>query len=395
MSFSLNLMSIVLMIGLSAGDLSLSLELRESDTIEQCRAAAVTLAPLPQPQPARIETPVVQNELRPPARIAAVDELRIEKPRITQSQVGDGFFFIEGRHCAGSLLSWNAGRLRIENPTSGMMAAATTIPSNQLNDASADCQTMGLVDIEISESQMRDIQSTLAIGGVVSVSKTEELLCVKPSEGGFEIIESIASPDSNQRKKLVDDAIERGNLSVSPTTRSWLANFRPDRDLAERASQAVDDIQNLENKNIVSANATQRLDNWSYPLTISAMLIFVVSIGSLLAVRPHELVAVAHTKSEVSVNRFLWLIAAMSAIDLVWTLLAHQANQIAEVNPVGNVMLNDPQRVIMFKCLATLLAVGILYRARHTLFARKACWWICLTLALLIGRWILVAGVSV
>lgn len=98
--------------------------------------------------------------------------------------------------------------------------------------------------------------------------------------------------------------------------------------------------------------------------------------------------------TEVSIHRFLWLIGGMSLIDLVWTLLAHQANQIAEVNPVGNVLLGDAQRTIMFKVLATILAIGILYKARHSLFARKACWWVCLTLALLMARWVLVSGVS-
>ena len=129
-------------------------------------------------------------------------------------------------------------------------------------------------------------------------------------------------------------------------------------------------------------------------MTVAAMIIFVLSMGSLLTVRPHEVAAVANSEAPISVSRFLWLIAGMSVMDLVWTLLAHQANHITEVNPVGSVMLNDPSRVILFKTLATMLAIGILYRARNNLLARKACWWTCLTLALLMARWILITGVS-
>ena len=87
------------------------------------------------------------------------------------------------------------------------------------------------------------------------------------------------------------------------------------------------------------------------------MMIFVVSIGTLLSVRPQELVAVAHSEQDISINRFLVLIAGMSVIDLTWTLLAHQANQINEVNPVGNVLLGDALRTIVFKGLATGMAI--------------------------------------
>ena len=156
----------------------------------------------------------------------------------------------------------------------------------------------------------------------------------------------------------------------------------------------VSEVHKVENANMAAASAFRRFNDWSYPITIMAMLIFVFSIGSLLAVRPQELVAVARTEHETSVNKFLWLIGGMSIIDLVWTLLAHQANYITEVNPVGGVMLDEPSRVILFKVLATGLAIGILYRAKTTLFGRKACWWVCLTLALLMARWILVTGVS-
>lgn len=311
-------------------------------------------------------------------------------------QVGQGFLFIDGKYCASSsTLRWSAGLLTIDDPSSSMLAAGNINrrATDTMSDAFVPPEIPHDPEFEVSESEFAAIQYALQSGGVVNMSSVGKPYSAGFSEGGIEMLEAINTPKGAQRERLINEAFVRGS-EPSGETRAWLSSYTPEKELVGRIAKVVNRVNAIEKSNVVAATAMRRFNNWSYPLTITAMMIFVLSMGSLLAARPQELVAVAHTETDVSVNRFLWLIGGMSVIDLVWTLLAHQANQIAEVNPVGNILLGDAQRTILFKALATALAIGILYKARHSLFARKACWWVCLTLALLMARWVLVSGVS-
>lgn len=324
--------------------------------------------------------------------------LLAQVPTGSEVSTSKGFLFVEGRYCSdATVLSWNKGRLAVEDPTSCMIASevSNNFQPDVMSDAFPDSATIGLdSSYKVSEEQLNTITQALRSGGIVNIDHNKPPFCSKYSYGGFELLEAMNSEPGPQRESCIDEAVKEGTIFQSPKTRAWLSSYRPSTDLANRVSTLVQKSNAVEKSNMVAASAMRRFNHWSYPLTISAMMIFVVSIGSLLEARPQEMVAVAHNKTEVSINRFLWLIAGMSIIDLVWTLLAFQANQIAEVNPVGNVLLGDTARTILFKGLATSMAIGILYKARESLFARKACWWVCLTLALLMGRWVLVSGVS-
>ena len=319
-------------------------------------------------------------------------------PAVSDLSVGKGFLFVEGRYCSdATILSWHEGRLAIEDPTSSMMASEFTdsFGSDSMSDAYSDLASVGLdPSYEISGHQISMITKTLLSGGVVHVERNKAPFCAEYFSGGFEVLEAMNAEPGPEREAFLDEAVKEGTVISSPETRAWLSSYRPNTNLATRVDSLVTRTNDIEKSNMLASSAMQRFNSLSYPLTISAMMIFVVSIGSLLEARPQEMVAVAHNKTEVSIIRFLWLIAGMSLIDLVWTLVAFQANQIAEVNPVGNVLLGNTVRTILFKGLATAMAIGILYKARESLFARKACWWVCLTLALLMGRWVLVSGVS-
>lgn len=311
-------------------------------------------------------------------------------------QVGEGFLFVDGKYCDPSTtIRWSNGLLTIDDPSSSMLAMGNS--NSHINDTMSDAfvtPDLGNAPVfEVSQAELSKIRYALGSQGIVKISSDGEPYAVGFSEGGLEMLEAINTPIGAERNHLIDEAFGRGS-GPSVETRAWLSSYKPENKLAGRIGSLLHNVDQIEKSNIVAATAMRRFNNWSYPLTITAMMIFVLSMGSLLAARPQELVAVAQTETEVSIHRFLWLIGGMSLIDLVWTLLAHQANQIAEVNPVGNVLLGDAQRTIMFKVLATILAIGILYKARHSLFARKACWWVCLTLALLMARWVLVSGVS-
>ena len=231
------------------------------------------------------------------------------------------------------------------------------------SDYSATLEEICAIDsVEIAESEMLQIQRTLRDGGIVALSDNQSPFMLELSKGGYEVLEGFTHDPGPERDSFLNSAYSFAGIKPEPAMQTWLSELKPDTNLTRRATQLVNRVHTIEKANILAATAVQRFESWSYPITIIAMVVFVFSMGTLLTVRPHELVAVARTETETSVAKFLWLIAGMSAIDLVWTLLAHQANHITEVNPVGGVMLNEPSRVILFKVLATTLAIGILYR---------------------------------
>lgn len=308
-----------------------------------------------------------------------------------------GFLFVRGKYFdTSTVLSWQAEQLRIENTTSSMLAFAASASSQGVLDIGPawDLTNSATTDtLHITEVEMHGIRSTLSNGGIVALANDRRPLLVDLSKGGYELIESLTYPSGSKREELLDSAFSVAGYQPEPDVRSWFSDLQPNINLSKRAVALTHKAHAIESANIAAASAVHRFDSWSYPITVIAMIVFVFSIGSLLTVRPQELVAVAQTEAETSVSKFLWLIGGMSAIDLAWTLLAHQANHITEVNPMGGLILEEPTRIIFFKVLATGLAIGILYRTRNNLFARKACWWICLTLALLMARWILVSDV--
>lgn len=350
------------------------------------------------------------------SRTATVHTMSVEAPstRIDRVPVGGGFLFFEGRFLPDTTkLFWKNGRISFEDPTGSMLAMAPNLrgssrmprpvqrnilDSGQSLDAGS-LNPGGLpgsrISFRLSASQMKDVSFALSTGGIVCLSRSAPPLTAGHSEGGYELLEALNVEPGPEREQILTAALPRVRSGVTPETRTWLSNLQPDGELADRVDTRVEQLHTMETANRGAATAVRRLNSWNYPLTVAAMMIFVVSIGTLLSARPQELVAVAHTEQDVSINRFLILIAGMSVIDLIWTLLAHQANQISEVNPVGNVLLGDTMRTIVFKGLATAMAIGIFHRTRENAFARKACWWVCLTLALLMARWVLVSGVSI
>ena len=313
-------------------------------------------------------------------------------------RVSKGFLFVHGQYYPPSTtLAWRADILRINGATSTILACALPgVPgeSSGYQAPASQPEMSGMKTLAISRDEFHAIRSMLENGGVVILSDANNSLLLEQSRGGFEVIQSLTHLPGPQREELLDSAFTMAHIAPEPSMRSWLSHLNPGDELADRAVKHVDRVLKTESTNLATVAAVKRFSDCSYPITIVAMAVFVFSIGSLIAVRPQELVAVARTEDETAIHKFLWLIGVMSMIDLVWTLLAHQANHIIEVNPVGGVMLDEPSRVIVFKVLATGLAIGILYRARTSPFARKACWWVCLALALLMARWIIVAGIS-
>lgn len=373
-------------------------ELSGSKNIGHSRVQPGALKPA---QPVR-QPPVAQTASHKMSRPDVIESpKRIHPFGKDQTNVAPGFLFINGHVVSPSAtLFWDNGQLTIDDQQHTLLAfndATKRLDSYDFAQPLSDVREP-LFDSSpsqfVSAEEAFKIQRALTSGGIVLLDDNEAPVSLHREQGGGEIIEAFVLPPGEARNQKLDEAFARADYQPSRTTAKWLGNYEPFGPTVDRLNAAAADIQSIETNNMAVSFAIQQMDYWSYPITLAAMLVCVFAVGTLLSARPHEMVLVADGPGEVPVSRYLWLIAGMSVIDLVWTLLAFQANVIDEINPIGGVLLSNAARTAGFKLCATGLAIGILYRLRDNPLARKATWWLCLLLAMLMGRWILISGVS-
>ena len=171
----------------------------------------------------------------------------------------------------------------------------------------------------------------------------------------------------------------------------WLKSYRPSPAFLADATAQLEilDAAQIENENANAANV--RLTTFSYPLTVFTIVLVVLVFGHLLSHRPNTELWNDNSATQPLRDPFihsLVLIMGLSVVDLVWTLLVSQAGAMHEVNPIGIQMIDDPWKLVAFKVVVTLNAVGLLYFCRRAPLARQASWWSCLVLSLVAARWL-------
>lgn len=318
----------------------------------------------------------------------------LEDGRFATVTPTSGYLFVNGQFQPwGTRLSWEQGEISANGQPIGIddewqqtATVTATGATAQANPGAGHARSL------VTFSR---ITAALENGGVVALFSDQPPLFADISNVGGEILRSfIESPDvpRDVRQLKLDESF-RGDADVCM---SWLAWFRPPPALIARAEMDVARMDATEKINKQSAVAAERLNRWRYPFTITGMVLVVLAFGSLLSRRPSDIPDDAGTDA---LSRIMLqstaLIVAMSGLDLGWTLLAHQANAIHEVNPVGMQFIGNPTHLAIFKVSLTGLGLAILYVLRHHTIARKAIWWMCLVLALLTARWLLVAGANV
>lgn len=158
-----------------------------------------------------------------------------------------------------------------------------------------------------------------------------------------------------------------------------------------RANSHLDAINNIQVENQTLAQANLWTDKIGYPLTVAAMVLVVMAFGHLLSNKPTLTQSVMDefpSSAKSVVGRSLAIVAALSLIDLVWTMAAAQNGTIRELNPLGSKMLDNPTQLFVFKFVATATAIALLYRLKKQPIAQMASWWSCLILTLLTARWL-------
>lgn len=177
-----------------------------------------------------------------------------------------------------------------------------------------------------------------------------------------------------------------------PHWKQWLHSFEPNTDLYERMRYEVKRSDTMVANADAKLLAVGRLERFTYPLTIAGMLLSVLALGHLLKWATRIVMAETATGESGDVIRCaevaLLLMLAMSALDLVWTILAGQAGIMREVNPLAATLLKTPMQLVLFKVSATGLGFVILYVWRRRAQIQQATWWMCLVCVLLTFRWV-------
>lgn len=172
----------------------------------------------------------------------------------------------------------------------------------------------------------------------------------------------------------------------------WLAEIEQSNELWQRIDEVVraSAVRLVANESQIAA--TQRIQGLAYPLTVAGMVLGVLALGHLLRSFPQTPDEAESARARAGFVRAtvisLALVVALSALDLVWTLLAAQAGQIRELNPLGSQWIDDPQALLAFKTAATLVGCGLLLTLRRHHLAQLAAWWLCLLCTVLTFRWV-------
>jgi hypothetical protein len=207
-----------------------------------------------------------------------------------------------------------------------------------------------------------------------------------------ELFRALLSTDPESEAVLAFLETRGPNAEQSPW-KDWISEFTITEELRARAEPIVDFVAEAEANNFAVIRANQRLRTFAYPLTVLGMVLGVLALGHLLksfhkldGVQPDNLLPPEILRATaVSIG----LMVALSLFDLTWTILASQAGQMRELNPLGSRFISDPAMLIAFKFAATLVGCGILFALRRHQRARQACWWLCLVCTVLTFRWVM------
>lgn len=172
----------------------------------------------------------------------------------------------------------------------------------------------------------------------------------------------------------------------------WAAEFHGTEEFAFRARNYITRIDKLEEDNRLSIATFRYAESSQYPLSVLGMLTVVLSFGHLMSCHPSSDGETSPQTLSSTTNRVicktLILVFVLSALDLLWTILAIRTGNMREMNPLGSQFVDDPLSMTLFKASSTAMAVCLLYILRHHLLARKAAWWVCLVCTLVAARWV-------
>jgi hypothetical protein len=239
------------------------------------------------------------------------------------------------------------------------------------------------------------VERRLQNGGLLLGLDRDNVRFVSFGEDAVDIMEILISDDTNEAK------VERlmGSSVRSVSSAQW-AEFvenlkltdklvRRVRATAAQREQRTQEAMAAHQKAVTKA--TPRSEWMRYAITVTAMLLGVVALGSLLSHRPpgpfgwRELDRSPDAVSTVVRN--VVLLVLLGLFDLASTVIARQAGGLWEINPLGHQLMESPAALAAFKLTALLASAAILLALRRYRGAQVASWWMCLVCTVLTFRW--------
>jgi hypothetical protein len=179
----------------------------------------------------------------------------------------------------------------------------------------------------------------------------------------------------------------------------WISRFVPPDNLKVRAVAFVASFDATQREALANIRARRLMETLAYPLSVAGMVMSVLAIGHLLGGRPHAgKSAFGLDPSPEMIKALNWSLlfaAVFSSIDLILTILGANADQIRELNPIGNLWIEDPRHLAGFKVGVTFSCLALLWLLRKYKRAQIAAWWVCLVLTLVTCRWVLMTSLFV
>lgn len=352
-------------------------------------------------------------------RILAVGALLIPQPGFAGAQERDthtaavrpsslgqihaGFLFIDGQYIPPPYkISLTKKSIRIngntfaeddfdlsifkpDRPAGGQRSAASsvrTVSAKPAKNRSPRSSALRAFHQELSD---------LRLGSVIVLERQAPPLILAPTREGHDLLMALCS--SSTASALSTDI--PSTLLTESARQSWrqlVDDFEVSDEFLQRASPTIDRMEQVLSDNAAGISANFWRERISFPLTTFAMVIVVVAFGHLLSNAPRPGESESEQYSPATAKRVivqsLVLVALLSAIDLIWTMLAYQAGSMRELNPLGSGLIADPTQLITFKVAVTSLAIALLYFLHQSPLAQRASWWCCLILTLLTARWL-------
>jgi len=233
--------------------------------------------------------------------------------------------------------------------------------------------------------------SDLRIGSVIVLYRDEQPMLLSPTGEGHQLLQILSSQSTGSASEQAVPVSFRAD-SERESWQRLIAEFEPNDEFLARAGSVVARQEQVIAKNTEDIEANLLRAKIGFPLTMFAIVVVVLAFGHLLSNAPlsgrfdADPESLAHGRR--AIVHSLVFVGLLSAVDLIWTLIAYQAGSMRELNPLGRGLIESPSQLIAFKFTVTAAAIGLLYWLHQAPIAQRASWWCCLILTLLTARWL-------
>jgi hypothetical protein len=288
-------------------------------------------------------------------------------PESVEVSAGRGYFFLDGEYIEGPY--------KIRRDGTSVTVNGRALPEETVRDL------------------RHSLASPLENDSVVVAFAEQPVVALDQMQAVHFLTAIISDEDQKETDAVLKHLPDTANKD---DWRLLLTSYEAPEPLASRARTRVDETKRVLAEGQAAIAATQRLRNFAYPLTICGMIFSVAALGHVLRSAPQRLVneAVAQLRGQDAVISIVWVLL-LSGLDLTWTLLASQAGQMQELNPLGSQLIHDPWLLSAFKIGFTIASCALLVALRKHHRAQIAAWWVCLILTVLTFRWLVLNSLFV